>query len=222
MERRKLFSENKVERRRLFSTPEPEKRDIKLFSDTAEEEAFQRIFSATKDEKELKLKEFSGRELSASEYAAAGFGELEIEKGFATKGENDTYTISPSAFPESRLFSSLTISVTKTLELDPVIMSEPKEAVIGRLGESGNFPPKAIMLLKKAHGVPFEEDRDRYLEDSGIRHDLPFEFGGRKMPRPEFSKIINERYEDAPTDIMEVLKNRGIIKVDGDNVEIIK
>jgi hypothetical protein len=33
---------------------------------------------------------------------------------------------------------------------------------------------------------------------------------------------MHERYEDAPTDIMEILKNKGIVKVDGDNVEIIK
>ena len=222
MERRKLFSDNKVERRKLFSTPEPEKRNIKLFSDTAEEEAFQRIFSATTDEYELKLKEFSGRTLDADEYTAAGFGDTEIEKGFAEKGEDGAYTISPSAFLESRLFSKIVISVTKTLELDPAVMNEPKEEAIEKLEESGKYPPKVIMLLRKAHGLSADDFNERYIKDSGISHDLPIEFGGRRMGRPEFERIMHERYEDAPTDIMEILKNKGIVKVDGDNVEIIK
>lgn len=222
MERRKLFSEEpKQERRRLFSAPEA--RNIKLFSDTAEEEAFQRTFSDTDDEIELKLKKYSGKTLSASDYASI-FGGLNLEeRGFAEKTANGDYTISPSAFCESRMFSKITISVTKTLELDPAIMEgQPKEEIIEGLEESGKFPPKAIILLKKAHQIPAEKDNERFLYDSGMSRDLSFEFGGRRMGKPEFMKIINERYEDAPTDIMEVLKNKGIVKVDGDNVEIIK
>ena len=220
MERRKLFSDKPVVRRKLFSAP-TEKRNIKLFSDTYEEDAFQRIFSKTDSEYELKLKEFSGKYLTAEEYTKAGFGETEIEKGFAEKTENG-YKISGSAFLESRLFSKIIIEVTKTLELDPAAMNEPKEEVINRLDESGKFTPKVIMLLKKAHNLPADGDSESYIKDSGISHDLPIEFGGRKMPSPEFARIINERYEDAPTDIMEILKNKGIVRVDGDNVEIIK
>ncbi len=222
MERRKLFSEEPRERRKLFSAPKVESRDIKLFSDTAEEEAFQRTFSATEDEYELKLKEYSGQTISAEEYTAAGFGDNEIEKGFASKDSEGNYTISPSAFVESRLFSKITISVTKTLELDPTVMNEPREEVISRLSESGRFSPKTIILLKKAHQIPVDKDSDGYITDSGISHDLPLEFGGRIMPKPEFEKIIQERYEDAPTDIMDLLKNKGIVKVDGENVEIIR
>lgn len=221
MERRKLFETR--ERRKLFSTPaKVETRDIKLFSETSEEDAFQRVFSETSDELELKLKEYSGKTLGSQEYTNI-FGDIDLqERGFAEKDEKGNITISPSAFCESRMFSKITISVTKTLELDPAVMNEPREAVIGRLEESGHFPPKAIVLLKKAHQIPAEEDKERYLHDSGMSHDLPLEFGGRPMPRPEFEKIIHTRYEDAPTDIMEVLKNKGIVKIDGDNVEIIK
>lgn len=220
MERRKLFETR--ERRKLFSTPEPEERKIKLFSETSEEDAFQRVFSETSDDLELKLKEYSGKTLGQEEYESIFPGENLEERGFATRDEEGNITISPSAFCESRMFSKIVISVTKTLELDPAVMSEPKEAVISKLEESGNFPPKAIVLLKKAHQIPAEDDKERYLHDSGISHDLPLEFGGRPMRKPEFEKIIHERYEDAPTDIMEVLKNKGIVKIDGDNVEIIK
>lgn len=220
MERRKLFETR--ERRKLFSTPEPKKRAIKLFSETSEEEAFQRVFSETSDELELKLKEYSGKTLGQEEYNEIFSGDDLEERGFATKGEDGNMTISPSAFCESRMFSKIVISVTKTLELDPAVMNDPKEAVISRLAESGNFPPKAIVLLKKAHQIPADDDKERYLHDSGISHDLPLEFGGRPMGKPEFEKIIHERYEDAPTDIMEILKNKGIVKIDGDNVEIIK
>lgn len=217
MERRKLFETR--ERRKLFSTPEPEeKKRISLFSETSEEEAFQRTFSATEDPFELKLKEYSGRNISADEFNEVFDGD--IEKTFAIKEEDGTYTIPSSAFVEARLFSTLTVSITKTLSLESP--NESKEELINKLEESGKFPPKAIILLKKAHQIPADGDNERYLHDSGISHDLPLEFGGRPMPKPEFEKIIHTRYEDAPTDIMEVLKNKGIIKIDGDNVEIIK
>ena len=225
MERRKLFSETpKKERRKLFSAPinNPEPRSIKLFSETSEEDAFQRVFSSTSDELELKLKEYSGKTLGPEEYSEVFGGVDLVEKGFAKVEDSGDYTISPGAFCESRLYSTLTISVTKTLELDPAVMSEPREEVISRLAESGKFSPKTIILLKKAHGLSAEKDSEGYIHDSGITHDLPIEFGGSRMNRPEFEKIIRERYEDAPTDIMEVLKNKGIVKIDGDNVEIIK
>ena len=223
MERRKLFSDNKpVERRKLFSTPAPETNKIKLFSDTAEEEAFQRTFSATDNEFELKLKEYSGQTLNAADFASIFGGENLDERYFSTNSESGDIKISDTAFLESRLFSKITISVTKTLELDPAVMNEPKEDVISRLEESGKFSPKTIILLKKAHNIPADRDSESYLKDSGIAHDLPFEFGGRRIGRPEFDSIIKERYEDAPTDIMDILKNKGIIRVDGENVEIIK
>ena len=220
MERRKLFSKTDTkERRRLFSdAPKTETRGIKLFSETAEEDAFQRTFSATEDPFELKLKEYSGRNLSASEFNKV-FGDYS-EKIFAIKEDDGTYTIPSSAFIEARLFSTLTVSITKTLSLESP--NESKEDLINKLEESGKFPTRAIVLLKKAHQIPADKDNERYISDSGISHDLPLEFGGRQMGKPEFTRIIRERYEDAPTDIMEVLKNKGIIKVDGDNVEIIK
>jgi len=224
MERRKLFSDNKpVERRKLFSTPDANKeRSIKLFSDTAEEEAFQRTFSATDNEFELKLKEYSGQTLSAADFASIFGGENLDERYFSTDSESGDVKISDTAFLESRLFSKITISVTKTLELDPAVMNEPKEDVISSLEESGKFSPKTIILLKKAHNIPAEGDSESYLKDSGIAHDLPFEFGGRSMGKSEFETLMKERYEDAPTDIMDILKNKGILKIDGEKVEIIK
>lgn len=215
MERRKLFSENK-ERRKLFSTPALKER-IKMFSETAEEEAFQRVFSATTDPYELKLKEYSGQTLHATDFASI-FGDTLDERYYTANDEGDV-TISPSAFIESRLFSKIIMSVTKTLELDPAAINEPKEEIINGLKD--RFPAKIIALLKKAHNIPAEHDNEEYLTDSGILSDLPGEFKGRVLGRPEFIKIINERYSDAPDDIVEILKNKGIIKVGGDNVEIL-
>ena len=182
MERRKLFSDNKpMERRKLFSTPDANKeRKIKLFSDTAEEEAFQRVFSATTDETELKLKEYSGQTLHAADFASIFGSDCLDERYYSVNSETGDYTISDTA------------------------------------------SPKTIILLKKAHNIPADKDSESYLKDSGITSDLPLEFGGRRMGRPEFDSIIKERYEDAPTDIMDILKNKGIIRVDGENVEIIK
>ena len=110
---------------------------------------------------------------------------------------------------------------TKTLELDPEVMNQPKNLVIDKLEGGGKFSSKAIMLLKKAHGIP-DDSSENYIKDSGIANDLPIEFGGKEINKPEFERIINERYEDAPTDIMDILKNKGVIKVDGEKVEIIK
>lgn len=205
---------------KLFSRPE--ERKIKLFSADSEELGFQRVFSETTDPLELKLKEFSGRELDLSEYEKE-FSDYDlIEKGYAEKSENSVKIIS-SAFPMSRLFSTITITIADDLGLDKDIVCGKcnKEEVISRLHE--RLSPAAIMILKQAHGIPVEEDQNTWIKDSGIEKDIDFEFKeDDSKPLPEFKRFLEERYNDAPSDILDILKNKGIIRVDGEVVKIIK
>ena len=96
-----------------------------------EEDAFQKSFSETEDEFELKLKEYSGKELTAEECEKV-FGEGSettlFEKGFAVDGETEgSIKILDTAFLQSRLYSKIIIQVTKTLELDPETINMPLE-----------------------------------------------------------------------------------------------
>ena len=200
----------------------------KLFSTYEEDEAeFQREFSEPTSELESKLKEFSGKVISQDEFQKefsdiTSLSELQ-EKEYAEVCDSGYIKISETAFPESRLFSEIVISVTKELHLDPVILCHKhnKEEIINKLEEEGNLSPKSIVLLKKAHNIPTETSDNAWINDSGILGDLGIEFGGQTKGLPEFKEIIDERYPDAPEGIMEILKNRGIIRENGNVVEIL-
>lgn len=184
------------------------------------EEDFQKEFSNTSDPLELKLKEFSGNEISRETYEKE-FSEDERanmeERGFSMTTEDGGIKISDTAFLESRIFSKLVVSVTKEYELIPEIMNGGDKT---RFIDSLNMSPKCIAILKKVHGVKGEGDHEGWLEDSGICNDLSAEFGGTSMPKPEFNNVIEERYPDAPEDIIEKLKALGIIGENEDNIEI--
>ena len=179
------------------------------------EEDFQKEFSNTSDPLEMKLKEFSGKEISKDLYEKE-FSETERtnleEKGFSTIQEDGGVKISNSAFTESRLFSTLVVSVTKKYELIPEIMNGGDKAEY--IDKLEDISPKGIAILKKHYGI---ENADNWIEDSGIIHDLGIEFGGSRMTVPEFTEKVEERYPDAPSDIVERLKNLGIIEEMGDN-----
>ena len=115
------------------------------------------------------------------------------------------------------------ISITKELHLDPTILCHKhnKEEIINNLEEEGNLSPKSIILLKKAHNIPTEASDNAWINDSGILGDLGIEFGGQTKGLPEFKEIIDERYPDAPEGIMEILKNKGIIRENGNVIEIL-
>lgn len=198
----------------------------KTFSD--EEELFQKEFNQTKDKVELALKEFSGSSLSADdfqkEFGALGItaGELE-EKNFAEVGEDGSVRIFEDSFMQSRLFSKLIISVTKTLELDPAVTMNAPEVGIGKLEEVSDLCPKSIAIIKKVHGIGTDSSsKEDWMTDSGIKNDLTLEFGGQVKPKKEFKAILDDRYPDAPDDLLTMLKEKGIIKEDGDKLEIIK
>lgn len=185
------------------------------------EEDFQKEFSNTDDPLELKLKDFSGKEISKDLYEKE-FSDTERtnleERGFSKVTEDGGIKISNTAFLESRLFSKLVVSVTKEYDLIPDIMQN--RGNFGHYIDSLNTSPKCIAILKKVHGVKGEGDNEGWMEDSGILNDIPAEFGGQTMSKPEFTNLIEERYPDAPEDIIEKLKSLGIIGDNDDNIEI--
>ena len=188
-----------------------------------EEIEWQKEFSETSNEFEIKLREFSGHKLSGDKIQKE-FGitaEEMNERGFSDILEDGMSKIHDDAFIQSRLFSSLVISVTKTLDLDPTVVCGKPEDSIARLEEISDLCPKSIMILKRAHGI--SECPESWATDSGILGDLKLEMGGTSRPLPEFKKIINERYPDAPEGILDFLERKGIIKPSGENkIEIIK
>lgn len=204
------------------------KKRRKLFSTYEEDEAeFQREFSEPTSELESKLKEFSGRVLSEDKFQKEFSNLISLDE-LQERGYSETcdggIKISDTAFIESKLFSDIVISVTKELHLDPSILccKHNKEEIIDKLSENDDFSPKCIELLKKAHNIPTEKHDQEWINDSGIIGDLGIEFGGQSKELPEFKEIINTRYPDAPEDIIEILKNRGIIRANGNVIEIIK
>lgn len=199
-----------------------------LFGDTIQKEFFE-----PSNEFEKSLKEFSGKTLKENEVQkifSCTPDELE-EKGFArVNEETGDVKINDCAFLQSKLFSKLIISVTKVLDL-PVI-DKPKEEIIEDLAEKHALPEKGIILIKKAHGIPMlppevanfssTEENEAYLRDSGIMGDLRLEFGGSTMGVKEFTKLLDERYDDAPENIIDILINKGVIKIQGNQVDILK
>jgi hypothetical protein len=217
------------------NTPEPvkteeEQKDEKkprlgLYSTlSGEEDAFQKSFSETTDEFELKLKKYSGKTLTKKECEKI-FGENDlIEKGFAkVEDDGDRIKILDTAFLQSRMFSKLIVQVTKVFDISPEVLGMPldkKPEIIESLEDK--IGPRGVIMIKKAHGFPIVKEEDSWAKDSGIVNDLPIEFGGEKKSLPDFKEIITTRYPDAPEHILDILKNKGVVKVNGDSVEIQK
>jgi len=214
------------------STPEPVeeaaegKQRVGLYSTLpGEEEAFQKTFSETTDEFELKLKEFSGKTFKEEDIEKT-FGctsdEL-LDKGFAEVNDNGDIHVLDTAFMQSRLFSKILVKVTKVFELDPEVVGAygaKKEAILDSLEDK--ISPRGVIVLKKAHGFDTVKAEDDWAKTSGIINDLPLEFGGSERDYEGFKKIIDTRYPDAPEGIMDLLKNRGVISISGNTVRVLK
>jgi DNA-directed RNA polymerase subunit RPC12/RpoP len=199
----------------------------KLFG-LSEEEEFQKDFCKTDDKLELKLKEFSGSSFSATDFEKE-FGALGItaenlqERGFAEIHEDGQVEIREDSFLQSRLFSKLIISLTKTLELDPAVTMSAPSVGVQKLEEVSDLCPRSIAIIKKVHGIGEDTNsKESWLRDSGIEGDLKLEFGGQHKPESEVKSLIEDRYPDAPEGLLEMLKDRGIIRESGDKLEIIK
>lgn len=203
--------------------------NVKLFPEKINPEAEvatprKKMFSTYLTPFEAKLKEFSGKTVDKSNFDD---NELEKLKIFSDISD-DSVTISPNAFETEKLFSKLTISVTKTLELDPAIMlgRSEKEDMIDKLEDNEKLPEKSIMIIKKAHNLPieskFSETDESWVEDSNIIPDLETEYNNQSLGMEQFVKIIRDRYPDAPENIVDILVQRGAIFVDGSKVTIHK
>lgn len=214
------------------------RRSLFLSEEDAENE-FQRSFSEPDNVYEKNLGTYSGKRISA-DYSEKLFGisadEME-ERGFG-RVEGKELVISPNAYLQSRLFSKLIVSVTKVMDLDPKVTCcgtelggpslDDKERIIESLSKNGSISPKGIIIIKKAHGiVPIsQQDSDimkdnsddcDWCKDSGILNDLKLEFGGSSQDLPIFKQTIDERYPDAPSNILDLLKGHGIITLTGGN-----
>ena len=194
------------------------------------DEAFQKEFSEPSNDLEKNLKLYSGKTLGEDEVQkifSCTPEELE-EKGFARVDETTGETkINDSAFLCSKLFSKLIISVTKVLDLPQI--ERPKEDIIEELAQKQAIPEKGIILIKKAHRIPIEasfseatSESEGWVKDSGIIGDLKLEFGGTSMSVKDFTKLLDERYDDAPENIIDILIQKGVIKIQGNQVDIYK
>lgn len=225
-----IQAEKKVEPYETVSRGEEKSLDSRRSVLNETEESYQRAFSYTTDELELKLKEFSGKTLSSEEFEKE-FGktctatELE-DRSFCTIGEDGDIAIDKDAFVRSRMFSKIIVSVTRELDLDPEIVGckDPfKREMIEGFSRDDRFCPRGIMILKKGHSLPLDEENNAWLHDSGICCDLKSEFGGTHPSIEEFKRTLDERYPDAPEDIVELLKKKGIIGEEANGViEIFK
>lgn len=182
---------------------------------------FQKYFSTPENDLEEKLKKYSGKTLTKKEYERQ-FSGLDLGN-YIESGESNV-KIDENAYLFSKLFSSISITITKELDLDPAIVCNSKcnkESIINRLEDSENMSPKCIMLIKKAHNISNEEKDREWVVDSGIVNDLGAEFNGQTREMPDFKTILETRYPDAPENIVEILKNSGAINIEDGKVRIL-
>lgn len=182
---------------------------------------FQKYFSTPENELEEKLKKYSGKTITESEYDKQ-FSDIDL--GNYAESNNGCVKVDENAYLFSKLFSSISITITKELDLDPGIVCNPqcnKESIINRLEESENMSPKCIMLIRKAHNISNENKDREWVSDSGIVRDLGTEFNGQTKEMPEFRTILDTRYPDAPENIIDILKNSGAINIEDGKVRIL-
>lgn len=216
-------------------TPEPVKVvEEKSFSRKSifGNDEFQKEFSEPNTEFEKSLKEFSGKTISfddAEKLFSVSAEEL-LEKNYADLDNEGNLVISDSAYLIDKLFSKLIITVTKELDLEPCMHN--KESLIDSLADKG-MSPRGIIMIKKAHMIspseptPMIEDNKEslndWISDSGIVGDTKIELGDKNdLKLEEFMDYIKSRYPDAPKGLLESLISRGLIKIDGNQVDIIK
>lgn len=143
------------------------------------------------------------------------------DTGYAYINNDGSYTFNENASADRRLFSKLVISVTKEFDIDP---NMNREMAINSLSE--RMPEKSILLLKRAGGYDEPEtvnfSAKDFITDSGIANDLSTEYGGTSIPLKSFMNILNEEYPDAPDNIIDLLVEDKVIKINGSNVQVNK
>lgn len=193
----------------------------------------QKEFTEPCNDFERSLKDYSGKtvEISECHKLFSMTPEELIEKNYASPVSENEIQIVPNAFLIDKLFSKLIISVTKELDLDTTVPGQPKESVIDSLA-SGNISPKGIILIKKAHmlsqnpiseGISDKEELEDWVEDSGIAGDLRIELGDKNdISLSEFMDYLNSRYPDAPKGLIDYLVSNGIVRIQGNHVDVVK
>ena len=194
----------------------------------------QKEFTEPCNDFERSLKDYSGKtvEISECHKLFSMTPEELIEKNYASSVSENEIQIVPNAFLIDKLFSKLIISVTKELDLDTTVPGQPKESVIDSLASSGNISPKGIILIKKAHmlsqnpiseGISDKEELEDWVEDSGIVGDLRIELGDKNdISLSEFMDYLNSRYPDAPKGLIDYLVSNGIVRIQGNHVDVVK
>lgn len=215
---------------------------ISLFNEEDPYSDETRFFSEPDSDVERFFSDYGGCTLSKEDCeSATGMNADQIvEKGFGEYSDDNNITISEDSYLKSKLFSKIVVTITKVLDLNPRItadMDDCKSDVIDSLERSGEICPKGILLIRKAHGIiptnshidccedampmPCDSSQE-WLRDSGILGDLKLEFGGLTKPSSEFSTILGSRYPDAPSNILDLLKNSGVIRIGGGNISILR
>ena len=194
----------------------------------------QKEFTEPCNDFERSLKNYSGKtvEISECNKLFSMTPEELIEKNYANPVSENEIQITPNAFLIDKLFSKLIISVTKELDLDTTVPGQPKESIIDSLASSGNISPKGIILIKKAHmlsqnpiseGISDKEELEDWVEDSGITGDLRIELGDKNdISLSEFMDYLNSRYSDAPKGLIDYLVSSGIVRIQGNHVDVVK
>lgn len=193
---------------------------------------FQKEFTEPTTEFEEKLKEFSGKvvKLDDCEKIFSITPEELLEKNYAELNNEGDLVISESAFLIDKLFSKLIITVTRELDL-PDVHGESKESIIDSLADKGSLSPKGIVMIKKAHMlspmVPVSnensENLNEWVDDSGIVGDTKIELGDKDdLKLDDFVDYLRSRYPDAPKGLLDYLISKGLVKIDGNRVDIIK
>ena len=154
-----------------------------------------------------------------------------VEKGYADIDEPGKLVISDTAFLRDKIFSKLIVSVTKVLDLEPNVICQPKESIIDSLSDRGCIDPKGIILIKKAHMIsPVESPSEivddslsEWAKDSGVIGDTRIELGNKNdLGVEDFMNYLRSRYPDAPKGLVDYLISNGIIKIQGNQVDILK
>lgn len=227
-----------IRRRKIFSSNpgnQSTKRRISLFSKPEVVEEEEKVITP-ETELEKVLRKLDGKVLTEAElieelkYVGLSPSELE-ERGLVEQVMKDetgvSYLIQPSAFLQPKLFSKLTVTITRELDLPDI--SDSREAIFKKLMNTPSIVggERGVTLIKKAHGISptdFEgfnenpelcKEHQDWVTDSGILKDLVFDFGPSKsMNVEEFNNLISKNYKDCPIPdkIVHVLIKRGVVR----------
>ena len=183
---------------------------------------------------EKKLKEYSGKTLPSDVFQKEFSNSEELLGNGMAYNTDSGIKISDSAYQTEKLFSKLTITITKELDLDPDITEgiRSKEDVLSDLENREALPEKGIVIIRKAHGLmpPFEsnfsdseqDNGEAWLNDSNIIPDLKLEYANNSFGIKQFMDMLRERYDDAPENIMDLLASHNAIRIDGNQITINK